>query len=961
MNHFKKIYCTFFSLTITAVLFIVKTSIASATPLQAVHIQSPIKIDGKLDEPDWQKALVSTPFTYLKTNAPSHTPAPTEAHLLADNNAVYIGIRCAEPEMAKLVDAPLPRDGSLWNQDCVELFLSPTGQQTSFYHFMLGANGVQFDDYKVENGTLEGPPYNAIWQSAVYKGTDFWSAEIRIPLSAFSFTDSAQFSSTWLVNIARERKPVPELTSWAPVDTSFSEPQKYFQVSEMPIKPAAMDLQINGGAPVVEAAHGSGAVQLQISAGAAAAGKYQYQIKNAENNSLLKTGSVEIKAGNSTISLNDVSFPTLGKSTFQIALQKPEGQTVAGTYLTSNLAFEPLQISVTQPFYRNCIFPDQQIKQITGTAKIHLLANQLQGATLLASINDSSGKVLFSSKSTLDSHAATSAFSFAINAATLPIGDYTLNVQVQKNNRSLATAKTSIRKLAPAPGSSVRIDSHLNFVADGKPIFPRTWMGNETFLASKTLRDEMHHPGPFVNMWPPLVNAEATRLDPSERTRISQDVMPSQKVFDGLQKSYEDNRDRKDAWCYYLADEPEGRSMSLVYMKHCYDYLQKIDPYHPVMIVSHAPQNYVSVADIISPDSYINPQVVDGKRFLSTPMQVVRQNVSQALAASNGRTAVWDTPQAFNYAGPLTGRLHSDAPNFTEFRCSVYDAIANGAKGIMPFLYSLHFSSWDLRYGVDFVYESLAHLEPMLVAPQEPMHLKVQAPENGVDVWAKNVDGKVLLIAANLLDKNVTAQISSRELQRFSHLTGYREKLSVPLQKGKFSLQFAPYQVHILTSTKMDTGLRSVADVMQQIAIANANRKKPGNILYGRGKEIIWSASDDYMVTKSLWTLTDGITDNLGWQDVRGEKPAFVEMAFPTFTPTFNKAKIYSSTIEDLDFYIWKAGEWQLAGQVKDAKGPMIDLHFGKELSTVKIKIAMPKALPGEKAELNEIELYDNH
>jgi hypothetical protein len=629
--------------------------------------------------------------------------------------------------------------------------------------------------------------------------------------------------------------------------------------------------------------------------------------------------------------------------------------------LTADLTFEPLQIDITQPFYRNCIFPDQQIKQITGTAKIHLLAKQLQGATLLTSLNDNNGKTVFSSKSTLDGRAATTPVSFALSAASLPIGDYTLNVQVQKNQQMLATASTSIRKLAPVPGSSVRIDRHLNFVVDGKPIFPRTWYGNEIFLLSKTLRDEMHHPGPFVNLWHFQVNAEPYRLDPSEKTRMTQDVMPSQKVFDGMHKAYLKNRDRQDGWCYYLADEPEGRGISLVYLKHCYDYLQKMDPYHPVMIISHAPQNYVSVADIISPDSYINPQVVDGKRFLSTPMQIVRQNVSQALAAGNGRTAIWDTPQAFSYAGPLNGRLNSDDPNFIEFRCCVYDAIANGAKGIIPFIYSLHFSSWDLRYGVDFVYESLAHLDPMLVAPQEPMHLQVQAPDNGVDVWVKNVNGKVLLIAANILDKPVTAQISSDELQNFSHLTGYRESLSVPLQNGKFTLQFTPYQVHILTSEKMDAGLRSVSDVLQQIATANTNRKKPGNILYGRGKEIQWTASDDYMVTKSLWTLTDGITDNLGWQDMRGKAPAEIEMAFPTFTPTFNEAKIYSSTVQDLEFYIWKASEWQLAGQVKDAKAPVIDLHFDQELSTVKIKIAMPKSLPGEKAELNEIELYDKH
>jgi hypothetical protein len=177
---------------------------------------------------------------------------------------------------------------------------------------------------------------------------------------------------------------------------------------------------------------------------------------------------------------------------------------------------------------------------------------------------------------------------------------------------------------------------------------------------------------------------------------------------------------------------------------------------------------------------------------------------------------------------------------------------------------------------------------------------------------------------------------------------------------GALTLSFTPYQVHLLTSEKMDAGLSSVSDVLQKIATANVNRQKPGNILYGHGKEFQWTASDHYMATSSLWTLTDGITDDLGWMDVLRKAPAEIEMAFPTFAPRFNEAKIYSSTVQDLEFYIWKAGEWQKVSEVHGAAGPVIDLHFDQELSTVKIKIAMPKSLPGERAELNEIELYDN-
>jgi len=963
MHHKNSFYRTLYSLLAVALFFFMKTPAAKADALAAPRLQSPIHIDGKLDEPAWKNALVSTPFVYLETAKLDHAPAATEVRLLTDDNAVYVGIRCEEPLRAQLQDALIPRDGAVWGQDCVEVFLSPTGQKTAFYHFMVGASGTQFDNYMVENGRLEGSPYSAIWQSAVYKGADYWSAEIRIPLSAFPFTNSSQFSSTWLVNVTRERKPVAELTSWAPVYQAFNDPQKYFQVSGMPRKPAALDLQIVSGTPVVEAVNGvggSGAITLQTNASTAAAGDYHYQIKNTKDDTVIKTGDVKILTGDHKIDLSDVPFATLGNNTFQIELQKPVGVTATGTYLTSNLVFEPLQVDLTEPFYAGCIFPDQQIKRIEGSAKVHLLPNQLRGAALLTTLSNSDGSVVSTSKSTFADDVTAEAVPFKLDVAVLLVGDYTLDVQVQKNNQTLTKTSIPIHKLAPpTTGSSVRVDRNLNLVVNGKTIFPRTWMGDQTYLVSKTLQDEMHFPPNFVNLWSIQVNADPRRLDPADSARMTQDVLPSQKVFDGLKQSYEQNRDRKDGWVYYLADEPEGSSMSLVYLKHCYDYIKKMDPYHPVQIVSHAPQNYTTVADIITPDSYIDPQIIGGKRRLGTPMEVVRQNVTQALAASDGHRAVWDMPQAFSYAGPDGGILTSENPTLAEFRCSVYDAVANGAKGIMPYLYSSHFASWDLRYGVPFVFESLERLEPMLVAPQQPMAITVEAPDNGVDVWAKDVDGKVLLIAVNILDKPVTARINSAGLKKVSQLESFREAGSKPVKNGELTLQFAPYQVHVLSSEKMDNGLRSISDVQQQIDIANANREKTGNILYGRGKEIVWSASDDYMVTRSLWTLTDGITDDLGWKDMRSKKTAAIEMAFPTFTPRFNEAKIYSSTVQDLEFYIWKAGEWQLAGQVQGHDGPVIDLHFDEVLSTVKIKIVMPKALPGYKAELNEIELYN--
>jgi hypothetical protein len=348
----------------------------------------------------------------------------------------------------------------------------------------------------------------------------------------------------------------------------------------------------------------------------------------------------------------------------------------------------------------------------------------------------------------------------------------------------------------------------------------------------------------------------------------------------------------------------------------------------------------------------------DGKRVMTTP-KLVRTQQRLTLQAGNYKTAPWITPQAFSYSGWLGRLKDADFPTFTEFRCTVYDAIANGTKGVMPFLYSDHFGSIELRRGIPFIYESLAKLEPFLVSAEKDVPATVQAPDDGVDVIVKTVNEQVLVVAVNLLDREVTADISSAGLANYKQLVGFREDTKVQPRNGKFQLKFAPYETHLLTSGPMDAGLQSTSQFAAEINAAKIALKKDGNILFGRGKEIEWDFSDTYVFSaSSLHTLTDGITDALGWIDWLNKPPARVEMAFPTFVPKFRSAKIYSSTVEDMEFWIWKAGEWQKVGEVKDNKSPVINFDFGKLLSTVKIKILMTKMHPGARAEIYEIELY---
>ncbi|MCX5642076.1 MAG: hypothetical protein NTY10_02370, partial [Candidatus Omnitrophica bacterium] len=154
--------------------------------------------------------------------------------------------------------------------------------------------------------------------------------------------------------------------------------------------------------------------------------------------------------------------------------------------------------------------------------------------------------------------------------------------------------------------------------------------------------------------------------------------------------------------------------------------------------------------------------------------------------------------------------------------------------------------------------------------------------------------------------------------------------------------------------------LKTAETLRAEIAAGKAKLKKPGNILYKQGREINWDASDTYLSTKGLWDLTDGICDQIGFRNHNAQvTPVRLEAAFPAFTPKFKKINIYTGNVEELEFYIWKYGEWQKKGEIKDNHTSLVTFTFAEQLSTVKIKILMPKSPPDKRAEIYEIEMYE--
>lgn len=931
------------------------TAPAASFRVTEVRSGDALAIDGRFDEAVWQRAPLSDPLTWLGVKSKPGTPAKTQFRVLSDAHNVYFGIICQEPQMAKLRDS---RVGPVSDHDCVEIFLAPDGRPNSYYQFMIGAGNDLALFHFIEGGNTTDGEFNTPIETAVFKGPDYWTVEARIPLSGLFRTPSSAFSDVWLVNVARERQEDREYTTWSPLRASFHEPAKFRSIGGMPRKAPRFDLTPTGiRASIVGARDGEGSnpvswtgtLTIPTQATAVAAGSCLLSVR-ADGHDILTQRPVRVAAGAGEVVVENVSFPRLGKGSYEVVFTSQMNQVIADAIYTLRVDYEPIVITLVEPFYGEAIFPGQQVRNVRGHVTLNLSADMLAKTQLRLAM---AGKSLLTP---LRGNVA----DFAFDATNLEVGDHTLTAEAICDGKVLAETKLVIRKLAQPAGSGVYIDEHLRLVVDGKPVFARGWYSTERYLVSQALRNQYgsRPDSEFVNAWHCELRLEAERLDPTERSsgRVKKDVEPSAKVIEAMTKLITANHANKDVWWYYLCDEPECRGVSPVYLKHQYDLIKKLDPYRPVMIVTRDPARYTQCADILNPHPYLAPTVsAKGERTMKSPKEI-RNQVRTVLSAGGGRIPAWLTPQAFSYGFQDPW---ADNPTFREYRCMLWTAVANGATGFTPFIYCGHFATPDLRIGHNFIYESLARVEPILLSDIQPKAVKVMAPEDGVDVWCKMADGKMLLIAVNLLNENISADIEIADLADVSELVGFRETTTAKLVKGKLRLNFSPYQVHLLSNVQLDEGLRSVEAVQRDISEANAALKKPGNILYGRGREIEWTSSDNYAAIIAKSTLTDGMCDTLGWSNWGKRKlPAWLEMQFPTFTPQFRSAKIYSATIEDMDFLVWKSGDWKKVAGVRGNTSDVMELRFSETIRTIKVKLLISKVRSGPLAEVYEIELY---
>ncbi len=178
-----------------------------------------IKLDGELNEGDWQTASVAKDF-FL--NYPVDSLPPTfqsEVRLTFDEHNLYVGIICYDDSTKDIVQS-LRRDIDWGRNDNIGIFMDPFNDFTNGFFFTITPMGVQSEG-TISNGGSNDDGFNDNWDnkwySKVKRMKDRWVAEIAIPFKSLRYN-----LSNWNVTFLRNDVKRNQISSWIATPIQFN-------------------------------------------------------------------------------------------------------------------------------------------------------------------------------------------------------------------------------------------------------------------------------------------------------------------------------------------------------------------------------------------------------------------------------------------------------------------------------------------------------------------------------------------------------------------------------------------------------------------------------------------------------------------------------------------------------------------------------------------------------------------
>ena len=165
------------------------------------------RLDGKVSENAWAGACKISDFRVRCSG--ELASQRTEVRLCYDRSTLYLAFECFENKMDQLIAEQTTDGGPVWNDDSVEVFISPSAvaDAGNCHQFVVSVTGAKTH---IRPG---GEPLGGNWRAAVSRMKDRWIAEIAIPFD--TLRPLGKNASCWRVNLCRNEARYCLMTSWS--------------------------------------------------------------------------------------------------------------------------------------------------------------------------------------------------------------------------------------------------------------------------------------------------------------------------------------------------------------------------------------------------------------------------------------------------------------------------------------------------------------------------------------------------------------------------------------------------------------------------------------------------------------------------------------------------------------------------------------------------------------------------
>jgi hypothetical protein len=210
-----------------------------------------IKIDGKLDEPEWQAVPL---LPELIQQAPVFAAAathPTEIRAAYGADGLYFAFVCHEHH-GKVI-APFFQRDQIVPSDYVQVEIDSNGDRTNGYVFGVSPSGAIFDG-QLFRDTSEELLWDGVWLAGARVTSEGWTAEIFVPWATLRFEQASSYTiGLNFVRVINDQQEIARL-SFAPqgVPARVSEAIDWYGIED-----------IDGGLNLELQPYVSGRFQLQ--------------------------------------------------------------------------------------------------------------------------------------------------------------------------------------------------------------------------------------------------------------------------------------------------------------------------------------------------------------------------------------------------------------------------------------------------------------------------------------------------------------------------------------------------------------------------------------------------------------------------------------------------------------------------------------------------------------------------